>query len=300
MAAPKAADREAGGDTYSFYDGKAVLKKRMYGTAPSFRRVDGQDTILSVTRCTGKLDKSKALIPWSVGLVGTHIRSHFESLDAPHFMRDEILMVVGEAILAPDRAKEAGADTGTLIHDYAHEFAQMKIDGKKGTPSLKHLDEKNEEHVKALNGIYAFLEWYNSNDVQFLEMEKMVYYNSRLAGDSAMEDPIVEFYGYIDLIARVNGELVVVDYKSSKGVYNEQRYQVAAYKMAFNAPLKGGSEFALSSQIVNFNKLTGELITKKIGEGESELDYAAFLGLYAVSCRERVLEKEYKDSKKTA
>ena len=39
----KATDREAGGDTFSFYGGRAVLKKRMYGTAPSFKRIDGTD-----------------------------------------------------------------------------------------------------------------------------------------------------------------------------------------------------------------------------------------------------------------
>ena len=292
----KATDREAGGDTFSFYRGRAVLKKRMYGTAPSFKRVDGSETILSITRCTGKLDKSKALIPWAVGLVSTHISSHLESSQAPNFTRDEIVLLLGEAVLAPDRAKEAGADTGSMIHDYAHEFAQMKIDGKKGSPSLKHLDEANEEHQKALNGISAFLDWYNSNDVTFLEMEKLVYYNSFLAGDSGNIEPPIEFYGFTDLVARVNGKLAVVDYKSSKGIYNEQRYQVAAYKKAYSAVVDAPAEVSL---IVNFNKLTGELMTKEIAEEESKLDYDAFIGLYKVACRERTLEKEYKDSKKS-
>lgn len=294
----KASDRENGGDLFSFFGGKVNLKKRMYGTAPSFKREGATETVLSVTRCTKNLDKSKALIPWAVKLVGTHITTHVESLKAPHMLKEEVLVLVSEAVLAPDQAKEKGGDTGTLIHDYAHEFAQMKIDGKKGTPSLAHLDENNEEHAKALNGISAFLDWYNTNDVEFLEMEKMVYYNSEFCDDPAK--PLVEFYGYIDLVARVNGKLVVVDYKSSKGVYNEQRYQVAAYREAFNAGRSKGEERAGAALIVNFNKETGALITKEVSEEECALDFSAFLGLYAVACRERVLEKEYKDSKKSA
>lgn len=294
----KATDREAGGDTYSFYDGRAILKKRMYGNAPSFRRVleDGtlSDTILSVTRCTGNLDKSKALIPWAVGLVGSHITSFIESAKAMHFSKEEIAILVAEAILAPEQAKVAGADAGNLIHDYAHEFAAMKIAGKKGTPSLRHLDETNEVHARALNGISAFLDWFNSNDVEFLEMEKMVYYNSFLSGDSTASEPVVEWYGYIDLVARVNGKVAVTDYKSAKGVYNEQRYQVAGLRKAYGFGL---SELGL---IVNFHKETAELITKEMNDEESMADLSAFMGLHTVELRQRVLLKEYQASKKQA
>lgn len=296
MSKTNLADRSTGGDTFEFYKGAATLKKRMYGTAPSFKRTDGESTILSVTRCTGKLDKAKVLIPWACGLVATHITSAIEASTAPHFLKDEILLLVGEARLAPDRKRDEGAEAGNLIQDYAHEFATMKIAGKKGTPSLKHLDESNEVHARALNGISAFLDWYNTNDVTFLEMEKLVYYNSLLAGDTKKNEEVVEFYGFIDLVAKVNGKLAIVDYKSSKGIYNEQRYQVAGYKKAYDACV-GKTDLGL---IVNFHKETGEVMTKELPQAEFEKDYAAFLGLYHVACRERELEAEYKASQKRA
>ena len=280
------------GDTFEFYGGKAVLKLRMYGDKPSFKRVGSEQTLLSVTGCTGKLDKSRALIPWACALVGTHVTSFVESAVAETFSKEEIRLLVAEAVLAPDRAKEAGATTGDLIHDYAHEFAKMKLAGKKGTPSLKHLDEKDENHQKALNGISAFLDWYNSNDVEFLEMEKMVYYNSFLAGDTD-EANLWEYYGFIDLVAKVNGKLCVADYKSSKGIYNEQRYQVSGYRNAF------GFVASDCSLIVNFNKITGELIPPlEIPNEEGAKDLQAFKGLYMAAMREKELDREYKNSKK--
>ena len=69
--------------------------------------------------------------------------------------------------------------------------------------------------------------------------------------------------------------------------------------MAYNATVDSPMSVADLSLIVNFNKITGELMTKEIAGTESELDGEAFLGLYKVACRERTLEKEYKDSKKS-
>ncbi len=284
-------DRAEGSNAFDFYNGAVTLERRMYGTRPSFKRRGAPDTILSVTRCTGNLDKSRALIPWAVKLVGTHITSAIELAKAANFSREEIIMLVAEAQLAPDRAKESGGNTGTLIHDYAHEFAQLKIAGSKKTPSIAHLDEKNEEHNKALNGISAFLDWYNGNHVVFKKMEALVYYNSKVAGFTAAGDTPTEFFGYVDLIAEVNGKMAVVDYKTSKGIYNEQRYQLAAYVVAAGMGIQ-------SSHIVNFNKETGDLITKEIPYSETLKDYAAFLGLHAVALRERELDAEYKNSKK--
>lgn len=290
------------GDTFTFYGGKAVLKKRMYGDKPSFKREGAESTILSVTGVTGKLDKSRALIPWAVGLTCAHMRGKLEGSTADKFGKEEITIWIDEAGIAHTAAKEAGALAGDLIHDYAHDFAQAKLEGKP-LPTLDHLDETNEVHKKAINGISAFLDWYNNNDVEFLAMEEMFYYNSFLAGDTKKSEPVTEYYGFADLVARVNGHVGVVDYKSSKAVYSDQRYQVAALRHARDAELAKlkGKKGPISkvAVIVNFNKETGELVEPLVmTKEECEKDLAAFMGLLAVATREREIEKERKAVKK--
>lgn len=274
------------GDTFEFYGGKAVLKLRMYGDKPSFKRVGSETTILSVTAVTGKLDKARALLPWACGLVGAHMRAVVEAAKT-QLSKEELLMAITEAVSAPDRAKMAGATAGDLIHDYAHDFAELKLAKKKDTPSLDHIDEKDETHQKALNGINAFLDWYGGNKVKFLNMEKLVYYNSFYAGDTD-EAGMWEYYGFMDLEANVNGDHAITDYKSSKGIYNEQRYQVSALHKANGVDGSVGL-------IVNFNKETGDLITPLVLTKEDlERDFVAFRGLHMLATRERELEKAYK------
>lgn len=277
--------------TLSFYGGKAIVecvpaKKPGGGDYTRFRIQGRKDYILSSTRITGKLDKSRPLLIWSGRLIGAHLRGYLETAKAEHFGKDELLLVIDAALKAPDTAKESAGDTGTLIHEYAHEFALFKL-GKGAEPSLDKFDEADPIQAQALNGISAFLEWYNANHVVFVEMEKPYYYNSLLAGDTKKSQPVVEYIGVIDLIAKVNGDLEVLDYKSSKGVYSEQQYQTSSYFKGFNSGKK--KSIAKRERILNFNKETGELIEKVIEPDESSKNFDAFLGLYAVALREREL-----------
>ena len=104
--------------------------------------------MLSSTKCTRYLDKSGALLPWAVQLVATHITSTFESRTADAYTKEEIMMVVSEAVLKPEEAKTKGGLQGDLIHDFAHDFAKAKIE-KTPLPTLDHLDENNEDHKKS-------------------------------------------------------------------------------------------------------------------------------------------------------
>jgi hypothetical protein len=268
------------GDTFTFYDGSVTLKKRMYGSAPSFKRTDGEKTILSVTRCTGQMNKP-ALIPWAIGLVVNEIRLALGKSESETISKTELHMLINDAHGAPERAKESGGNVGGAIHDFAHDFALAMIQGEDVADVMKYVNSlslNNDEKNKALNGISAFVEWVSTNKVEFKYMEEVVYYKS----------DTMEYYGFVDLIAKVNGKLVVVDYKSSKGVYNEQRYQVAGY---VKASIEQGHKIK-GAMIVNFNKETGELITKELSMEDIENDFRAFSGLYQVAERERELESE--------
>lgn len=283
-------------DIRSFYGGRVQIEVKPWGDYFRYIKVGTTGGMLSPSAITKNLDKSRALLPWAGNLICTHITSYFEGKSGEMFHRDEIFQIVAEAKLKPEEKKEEGGTSGDMIHDYAHEFAKAVIAGTE-LPKFDHLDEKNEVELKAIKGINAFLQFYNDNDVEFIKMEEPIYYNSFLAGESD-ENNLVEFAGRMDLFARINGQLEVVDYKSSKGVYSDQRYQVSGYFKAWNTNASKDQQ-AKGYRILNFSKETGELIQKFVPAEEVEEDFKAYKGLYAVALRERVFEAEYQLSKKS-
>lgn len=288
----------------SFYGGAVQIEKKAWGDHYRFKRIwgDQKDSILFATSITKNLDKSRALLPWAVGLVGTHITSTLEANGSERkYHRDEIVLLVQEAVLKPEEAKVKGGSTGDIIHTFAHDFAKHILDPKNNKmPTVDHLDEnKDDEHRKALNGINAFMDWYNSHKVEFLAMEEVVYYNSFLAGDTKKGEPIVEFGGIMDLLAKVNGLIGVFDYKTGKAIYSDQRYQNAGYFKAYNSNPKYGK--AVFAGILNFGKETGELIKGHYNPVEVDRDYEyGFRGLYLATVREKELELEREALKKEA
>lgn len=286
---------------FKFYGGKIIIEMKPWGDHYRFIRIDtGKGGLLSSTKVTKRLDKSEVLIKWAVGLVCSHITTHFEKQKSEKFSREEISLVVAEALLKPEEAKVKGGSTGDIIHDFAHAFALAKMEGKP-LPTVDHLDEsQDDEHRKALNGINAFLDWYNANDVEFMAMEQLTYYNSLLAGDTKEGEFVIEYIGIIDLVARVNNVVTIVDYKTSKGVYSDQRYQIASYVNAWNSNLSESDPMrAKSSAVLNFSKETGELVQKTLTLEESKLDYDfGFKGLFLASVREEQLSAEYFNNKK--
>lgn len=282
---------------HSFYGGRVTIEAKPWGDHYRFTKVmngEKQTGILSATGVTKMLDKSQALLPWAVGLVGTHITSTIQARTCETFSKEEIYLVVGEAVLKPEEAKVAGGKTGDIIHDFAHDFAKAEMTGltHPKIPVDKMALFTKEEKDKALNGINAFLDWFNNHEVEFLAMEKVLYYNSLLAGDSKEGEEIVEFLGIMDCLAKVNGTILVLDYKTGKRVYTDQRYQLSGYRKAWNSNPDNKKLFAKGSQVLSFSKDTGDLTVCDISQEESEKDFKAFRGLHAVALREKELEKE--------
>lgn len=281
----------------SFYGGRALIEKKPWGDHFRFT-IDGRSGILSATGVTKYLDKSQALLPWAVGLVGSHMTSTFEARNGDTFSKEEIFLVVREAVLKPEEAKVAGGKTGDAIHDYAHAFAKADITNSPLPEVPKLEDMPEEERQKALNGINAFLDFYNGHEVEFLQMEQLVYYNSFLAGDTKAGEEVIEYLGILDLLARVDGKVGVWDYKTGKRVYTDQRYQLSGYRKAWNSNPDNAKLLCEESGVLSFSKETGELTVCRVSNEESEKDFKAFRGLHAVALREKELEAEYRNNKK--
>jgi predicted RecB family nuclease len=73
----------------------------------------------------------------------------------------------------------------------------------------------------------AYERWRSTVNLEPLEVEKTVFHSG------------LGYAGTMDLLARINGEIAVVDFKTSRSLYEEYDLQVAAYGMALDDMWEG-------------------------------------------------------------
>ena len=145
---------------------------------------------------------------------GRLIENYLKSL--PIIERDDIS--IEYSLTLSTQYKQKGADIVSVIH----EMIDLHI---KNTPfdiaeMVGVLEEADQ--TKAKNGYLAFLKWERETNPEWIHNEKMVY--SRKYG----------YVGTFDAIARINGKIYLVDFKSASGFYEmDHRLQTSAYAMAY-------------------------------------------------------------------
>ncbi len=251
------------------YDGKVRIEFSQCLNGHRYR-LDGQkDYLLSVTRCTGIVNKADFLVPWAVKLAGQHLREFIETNSGP-YSAEQLLPVIDEALRRHEVAKEEAAEKGKAAHEYAEKVANAMIVGQE-LPDLPETEDPN--IIAAIN---AFLEWLTSHRVKFLHTEKVVY--SQLYG----------YVGKFDAVAEVDGKLVLIDFKTSKSVYDDMRYQVAAYRMAYeeeHGKLDG-------TMILHLDKETGACTAHEFTDEDQAEDAPIFLACLAIAKRQKELAKK--------
>tara|TARA_R100000655_G_scaffold457_2_gene1859 strand:- start:743 stop:1372 length:630 start_codon:yes stop_codon:yes gene_type:complete len=105
--------------------------------------------------------------------------------------------------------KEAGR-IGTLAHIMIEEY----ING--GSVILD--DYTPSEISQAKTAYYSFYRWFEDNNVEFYETEL------KLVSEK------YQFGGTFDAVCEVNGKIVICDWKTSSGVYDEFVIQLGAYR----------------------------------------------------------------------
>ncbi len=123
------------------------------------------------------------------------------------------------------------ADIGTLVH----KAIEARI---KGWPPIVAEDEGT---ARAIN---AFLEWEKHNKIEILEMEiPLVSEEFRYGGTP-------------DAVGVIDVEFVLLDWKTSKGVYKEHQLQLAAYIQLWNET-HPGMEITGGAYLIRFSKTDG-------------------------------------------
>jgi hypothetical protein len=105
---------------------------------------------------------------------------------------------------------DASATVGTLIHY----LVECHIKGE--NPDLSEYSQADQELGQV--GFNKFLEWEKEHKVEYIASELSLVSDKN------------KFGGTIDCIAKVDGELTLIDFKSGSGIYKEYYVQTSAYK----------------------------------------------------------------------
>lgn len=197
----------------------------------------------SVTTITGMLDKP-ALLSWASNCAVNYIHDNIDAV------KDPIDVHRGEDVLETARKayatlRDSAATSGTKCHKAIERYIEA------GERTIE-VEEILCDDEKAITGFEAFLEWESVNHVKWIEQECQVF--SVLYG----------YAGRFDAIAEVNSVRYLIDFKTSKGIYDEMKYQLCAYRQAYNETLEEGKEPIEKLAILHLDKLTGEPTFKPV------------------------------------
>ena len=149
-------------------------------------------------------------------------------------------------------------DFGVGMHSTLEEWLRAKAAGEE--PFLDY-----EVHAPYIESAKKVVEWLDKHEVEeILDVEVNIYHPSLLYG------------GQVDCVARRGNSVLLLDWKSGKGIYKDAAVQIAAYAMAYEV-LTG--ETVNEGWVVRSGR-TGEFEAKRV----VDLDLAkqTFLHLQAV------------------
>ena len=204
---------------------------------------DGEgNKLLSVTAATGVIDKSGALMGWAVKMMGLYLLD--QKLKGNKIITEGL---INEAKREYRRLKTEAADIGTEIHEWVSDWILKK------NPEMPS-DEK------VVNGIMAFLKFQKEHKFKWIESERYIFSKK------------YRYAGILDSIAKEGNKLILVDFKSSNGIYDSMRFQVSGYKIAWEE--ETGKKID-ERMILRFGKNDGEFEIKRLDNDAK--DKKAFL-----------------------
>jgi hypothetical protein len=162
----------------------------------------------SVTKITSMLNKPM-LLRWAADCAVNHIKEHLHIIqNTTDVHRAEDVLEAARTVYEAKRKEAASA--GTQVHHAIEAYIRGDV-----VDSILEYDE-------ARAGFAAFLSWESKNHVQWLESEVDVVCVT------------IGYAGRFDAIAIVNGHRYLIDFKTSKSIYDEMPVQVCGYRQAYN------------------------------------------------------------------
>lgn len=202
----------------------------------------------SVTKIVGAtIDKSAPLMGWAVNQALDTVK---QSID-PNVSIGEAMfeVILAEARGAHRRRKQDAANFGTEVHTALER-------------SFKSNDY-TECSVAAAERVSAATAWLLQLGVESVAVERRIFSRKH------------RFVGTLDKLARIDGKLTLLDWKTSKGIWPEYRFQTAGYVGAYEE--ETGERIAQRC-LVRLRE-DGTLEPHWFNRTSFHKDYAGFLGL---------------------
>lgn len=206
------------------------------------RSVPGVTTV-----CACIPGKAEWLPAWACKEMALDLMAHWEP-NVP-YSEDEIKWKIADAKIAYRLKKENAAGAGTATHFWIEEFIAGKI---RPLPQDPHV----------LNAVQLFLEWTKANNIRWIHSEVVV-------------GSLVHMYGgKFDAVAEVNGVITLIDFKTSKAIYDEFNYQLSGYALAYE---EMGQTPAIQQRMVLWVPKTGKRFEARIVPTPLDEDKRVFL-----------------------
>ena len=178
----------------------------------------------SVTTILGAVDGEKArpLMQWSANCAVEWIRDNCgrQSTYWQGEMQDVFLASheeLNEARFAYKTVSQEALDVGSEVHAMIEEHLKSIMAGNSESAEIL----ENASCKQVANAFSAYLAWFTEHDVKPIALEQTVYGQT--------------WAGMLDFVGWFDGKIYVIDYKTSKAFNREMRFQVAAYRWAWNS-----------------------------------------------------------------
>lgn len=175
------------------------------------------------------------------------------------------------------QAVTQAAHIGSIVHETAEDILKNK--------NLEEYSGLYYNNREINNSLYSFFSWYKEvkDKIEVLSMEVSVFDNA--------------FRGTYDLLARINGKIYLVDFKTSNHIGYRYFLQLAAYryliKTNFNIDIDGCLILQLSKKKIEFNEYVLDFSNPEHLKFIEECQEAFFSIVYAYHYR-KFIESRFK------
>lgn len=153
--------------------------------------------------------KSGALMNWATKVMAQYLESLADDKGHIIILKDDVKDVFKKAKSWHKTLKQEAADLGSAVHNAIEVYL-------KGQPITGLL----QDNPKIELPFSAFLGWQKKYKFELVASEHIVYSEMGYAGT-------------LDCVAKLNGVLYLVDFKTSNRIYEDYLMQVAAYAQAY-------------------------------------------------------------------
>lgn len=182
---------------------------------------NGKGPVPSVTTVLGIMDKP-AVVQWKAKEAARAMfRAFIQAEPAPEPVTEEEM--VNWAVREADKARDAAASLGSSVHL----LADLVGNAPQGDEKAEKGFQVSDDTIPYLDAYRGFLGRYSASSI--VSSEHIVWSLNGYAGT-------------YDLIMLIDGELWLIDIKTSKGFYPEYGLQLAGYRWADSIILPGNPE----------------------------------------------------------